>query len=1253
MEHTFGGDYNSFGITLDPAQVKKVRATLQQLAPQLKGKARANATKLLTTFNQAASDLRSGERETVKFALIPDAIGEENVHERRIQTMLDEDVKKSQSKDWIDKTTTSDLFKKSSVGRKYKGKPKAIQAIEFIDKIAAGQFEDLEIDPVADREAIISAVQDWAKDYETVNGNQSWKDFAKLNETAAYFAQKISETSSESEAKSATDTVEQAEQRQEARDDSADVGAVKEKIRQHSVTLRENGFPDAPLVPYIAGTDAEKAREANEIIGNSRNDNYVSAEKIFYDKNTPPKLRGVVGTALIDHLGSIGEIGRAIRIATDVIEHYGTAGETLQAAKLISKYDFATGLMLASKAATKRGRNLSPKETLKVESHLSNIAITTENQSVAEHFDNEVKQAVKDKDAEIKELSAALRESEKQRALTVEELDNIKKSLNAKPKGKTETRKDVLAAKQADLEAKIREAFKPSDVLQMAVENTEIENALIETATLDLLNDLSPEQIATHLSDLTNGNITAEDFADIHLKAWESLGRKPREIDTDVSDDATQRREDIRRRLAIRKAHEKLAKSTRRGAEKNTNVPKPNVFDREVRDYGEENGYTDAEIVGAIVIPKIQGQDAVQKWKDVLEASYGEAPDFRRSIGLRRKAIENVKQKQIEARAERENYKGSMEAFENSLSHTRIASRDAKSRFDAYAKRLARNIPQKIAYGVYEGIAALKGLSTWGEISYIARQGLIPLITDSRIAVKADWQGIGHGLQSDNVMFQKLAEKAGLADVAEYLSNHNVSMFIDQIRQHPRFLEAQNNGVRFTQIGDFNIADDHFSVRALERIPFYKRTELAYTLPGDLQRLYMYEQMAVNIEAQYDPTGVGGIDATQVKRAKKYAAETANAFTGKGDVKKILAANGAWAKLLNITFFSPQLLISRFQSFNRLTTGWATAPKGMKWQMAKKGMRFYGFVGLLAALTGMALDPDDDDFGKINVKKETLGNPDAKDLHFDLLGGMGVPMQTYFRLGLGIAKSIYTNDKNYLSDSVDATVKDFVLNKRGDAQFARSKLSPGMSIFADMYKGTDYLGRPITPWGEITTRVAPLSWQQVYDAALYDRYREMVKEPRDADYAWNKLTTHERKPLNAIMTLIPSFIGVGITQYPKTESSPALQLASQLSPARSKKTDEQLRQEGGLRNLIKAQGDAVDKTKATSEIQRWLAKYPALRSDVGKMLSQVNNDTGLLQYYAKDLNADQLQRVLEKAKGNEREVLQKMLKTALKKENKK
>lgn len=771
---------------------------------------------------------------------------------------------------------------------------------------------------------------------------------------------------------------------------------------------------------------------------------------------------------------------------------------------------------------------------------------------------------------------------------------------------------------------------------------------LIDLIALDILDYKTPAETYNHIQLLTGEAITPEQFVELQLDGWRAS--KAEKDFTPTENLTTEQREAREERIArrtARLAHQRMAFGTQG---KKAGPQKPNVFDREIREQGIDRGYSDIEIVGAILMPKLSGTKATEDWYKQMKAAYPDTDvdTFARSYELRQSVLENVQEQRMLARAEKAGYEKDLPKFENELKHRNRLVREGQTDLDNEYRKLQRGWRDVALTGAAEAMGLFKGLTSWGEISYILRQGFIPLLTDTRAALKGDWQGVGHGLQGDNALWKWAAEKGGFEDVAQYLNDHSLSMFVEKIRQHPRFLEAQNNGVRFTQIGDFNIADDHFSTKMLEWIPMYKRAEVAYTLPGDLQRLFIYDSWAKGLDEL-------GLTKEELKKAKKYAAETANAFTGKGDIGRVLARGGTLSKLASIAFYSPQLLISRFQSAYRLSTGFATAPKGMKLQMAKKGARFYGAIGLLMYLAGAVLDPEDDDFGKVNIKKDSwLAKkiPDARDLHIDMLAGLDLPIQTGMRLMMGAGKAVANNDRAYLNDAVNATTQELIMNKSGEPRLARSKLSPGASLLVDMWTGKDFLGRPTTAWGAFTSRALPLAWQQTYDALLYDRLQSMQREPQTRENAKMKLS-NEQKYDNALLMMLGTFVGVGITQYPKDDPSKAMQLTRQLSTATSSKDAETKRTEGALRNLYKAQQEALRANepvgRINQEIQSYMNKYPALRKEQNDLLSQAKSQTGLFSYYAKDVSLDGLLRIRKVAEGAELEVVNKLIKAAEKK----
>lgn len=1151
------------------------------------------------------------------------------------------------------------------------------------------------------------------------------------------------------------------------------------KKRKYAETLRENGYEDTPDVPYIPDTEKKWLADAQRRISASKHDDYKTAEKAFYEDNMEPQQRTALGIGLLDHLGSIGELERMIKVSEELVKHVGTAAQALRASQLAGKYDFVTGMMIATRAVKKAGKELTAKDAEKVRELLTRIAQTEEEKASLTYLNQELETAVKEADKNIKELEGALNEAQAERKVDEKTIARLKRQIATLKENRPRTyhakQKAELERAKPDLEKILREAFslamnapdtdafkswfgdskvvdengrplvvyhgtptggftefdagqsgragdpgirgkgfyfsnnegladmyqtRPNhgrtgipqtypvylsirnpydgnkDVLGLLGRGTDtseirrkiessgydgviyilpdgkniefvafnpnqiksaignkgtfdpnnpsilempaddrVHNALVDMASLDILNYVSPEDTIEHLRDLTNNMLSEDELREIHLEAFEAT-----KTESNITPEA-------RKNSAVRMAHRRMAMQTAKPDVQKVRE-RPSRYDKEVITFGRNNGYTDKEILGAILFPKIKGAHSVSEWKKLVD---GDDNTFKRSRELRQKVNNDIQDQIIKAKADREGYKGDLEKFKNEVIHNGIAGREARKAFDSYARKLGRSLGRKAFDLASETVSLFKGLSAWGEISYIGRQGFIPLLTDTRAAIKGDWKGVGHGLQGDNQLWQYLADKAGFENAAEYLSNHSLSVFVEQIRQHPRFLSAQNNGVRFTHIGDFNVADDHFSTQLLEKVPFYRRAEGAYTLPGDLQRLYIYDNWATMLEQQ-------NLSADEMKKALKYVAETVNAFTGKGDIGKVIAKGGALSKALNLALFSPQLLFSRFQSLNKLTLGWATAPKGLKIQMAKKGLRFYGILAVIAALTGMVLDPEDEDFGKINIG----------DTHADLLAGLDVPAQLYLRTAMGFVKSVINQDTAYLADDIQANIREFGVSKEGQLRFARSKLSPGASLAVDAYTGTDFLGRPFTWWGGLTSRSVPLAWQQTYDALLYDRYREMVKEPRTFEYAVNKFNENERNYLNALMVMAGTFTGIGITQYPKADRSKAVQLAAQLSPFVSKKDAEQRRIEGGLRNLLADKFDLLkqgkDTRKVDMEIERWMRINPDLNKKFSAINSQAGSKTGLIALYAKDLPVEALKRVLQVADDpDERAVIEKLI----------
>lgn len=1295
---------NAFGKTgmaavfQEPSVAQKFIETARDLATQA-NEAGVDGTKFTELANVVEEATKANG--TAIFYIDESDLGEEKAH-RSLYMLRQGDRPTQVPKSDLDTFVAEPIVQKAlsgKFGKLYKNKSKAAQMEEFAVKAARGQWGDLDITSEGDKRAAAQVAINYLAKFAETNAKEGQTKDQLLKQLAQEIvygeeARDIQETY-ESESRPSVQSTENLNKQVADGGQGKTVSGEQYKpsgetrLSQTPISAREKANIPLKDEQYVSASNAEQQEFADRQLAKGADSAMDWFKSQVADNNLNNGATGVVGLNLANHYGMQGDYAKMNEVAELLVPAITEAAQSVQAMRVLSKFDPKMALTYAATRKMKAtNKPLTDREIRRLNPKIEKLANAENDKNVTQNAVENLKQGIANADSVSQGLQTALIDATKP---TTADPTTVRKQVEASRK---QSRPRPKKADRAEIEARIRAAF-ITEVMESAREDfgNDKYQDLIDLIALDILDYKTPAETYNHIQLLTGEAITPEQFVELQLDGWRASKAEKDFTPTEnlTAEQREARDERIARRTA-RLAHQRMAFGTqgkkagppkpdkvslalgspkgaksgnpKLGPQKPNRIdlalggnrgekagpPSLNQFDVAVREQGIDRGYSDIEIVGAILMPKLSGTKATEDWYKQMKAAYPDTDvdTFARSYELRQSVLENVQEQRMLARAEKAGYEKDLPKFENEVRHQNRLVREAKGDLDNEYRKLQRGWRDVALTGAAEAMGLFKGLTSWGEISYILRQGFIPLLTDTRAAIRGDWQGVGHGLQGDNALWKWAAEKGGFEDVAQYLNDHSLSMFVEKIRQHPRFLEAQNNGVRFTQIGDFNIADDHFSTKMLEWIPMYKRAEVAYTLPGDLQRLFIYDSWAKGLDEL-------GLTKEELKKAKRYAAETANAFTGKGDIAKVLARGGTLSKLANITWFSPQLLISRFQSAYRLSTGFATAPKGMKFQMAKKGLRFYGAIGVLMYLAGAVLDPEDDDFGKVNIKKDSwLASkiPDARDFHIDMLSGLDLPIQNGLRLMFGVGKSVYNQDIAYAGDAKDAIWNEMVANKSGEARLFRSKLSPGASLLVDIGKGTDFLGRPTTAWGAFTSRALPLAWQQTYDALLYDRLQSMQREPQTRENAKVKLS-NEQKYDNALLMMLGTFVGVGITQYPKDDPSKAMQLTRQLSTATSSKDAETKRTEGALRNLYKAQQEALRANEPVErinrEIQSYMNKYPALRKEQNDLLSQAKSQTGLFSYYAKDVSLDGLLRIRKVAEGAELEVVNKLIKAAEKK----
>lgn len=1272
------GDTSMYGQFLEPSQAQAVVKILKEEAADL-----ASVPEAAKHFENLAKAIefvakKPSNQGTVITFLYDDAIPHEKTHRARYFTALDKSLKGRHANfDGLTKLTGTDgnnlldtAYKNFFKPRGYKAESKAVLIEEAATEAASGNWEAMGWNLEDAREFLKADARsryDGAKSKDanyTVakfvdqqkNINQAYDNI--LDQVREYYEENQSSERTESKEPDSPDSQQQVTGERDRQTDrqTADERTIENesnlKARRYGETLRRNGREVEDSL-YIPDTEKGWINRAQEVITESAaDDDYKSAFAAMKGDKLSEGEKTALGIALIDHMGSIGDLARMNEAANLTIDHVGTAAQALRASQIAGKYDFATAVRMAIKAKERTGKTeLTNRETIRVTDKLNQHQDAADTHALTEFALSEAQNEVAEIIAEEQELSQAGKDADTRRILEAEELaakdkeiaywkskaqaDINKRQVTARRRGKASEVYEDISARKADILKSLQDKFKVNDSqsLLMAaptVETNEAHDDLRDYATLLILDHMPYKDTMAELERVTNNQLPLETLQQIHADAEFSIPTGK------VSPKAKENAQ-------IRAEHRRQARSVKG----TSNLKKPSRYEMEVMKLGNQQGVSNEVILGAFTLPQLRTPDAVEKWTRQIQQQYPDADTkavFKAAWDLRTAVKESIKAQQAEAQLAKQTAAKDIKQLEVQKRTAASKQRAAQRNLERYYEQLSRSWGGFVFDSAKEALDITKGLTATGDLSYIMRQGFLPLILETRAGVKGDWQGIGHGLQGDNELQRWGLEQFGQQNAADYLQAHSLHQFVEQIREHPRFNEAQLSGLRFTKIGDINVADEHFSSKMLEKIPMYRRMEDAYTLPGDLQRLFVFDAWAKIIDGQ-------NLNPAQDKIAKKYAAEVANAFTGKGDIGKVLAKGGALSKVANFAFFSPSLLISRFQSAYFLSTGFATAPKGMKAIMLRKGLRFYGVLGLMAYLLGMGFDPEDDNFGQVDVKKgswlqKALGK-DAEDLHFNFTAGMDKPL----KLALGTAKGLFnamaTGDKNYLTDALVNQQREFGVSKQGEPRFLRGKLSPSMSWAVDYYTGKDFIGRPYTHYGAMSSRVMPLGWSQAWDSVMYDQAQNAMKEPASPESVKEKWNKNERKYANMAAVFFTNFLGGSVTQYPKNEQSPATQKAADLSTAISKKTDEERRVEGGLKTLMKkkldaeAAGENVAKIKA--DILAYARKYGYDRSERAELRAQVKNPTGLLMYYSKDLLLPELERVFAVANEEEKSKLTKLI----------
>jgi len=265
--------------------------------------------------------------------------------------------------------------------------------------------------------------------------------------------------------------------------------------------------------------------------------------------------------------------------------------------------------------------------------------------------------------------------------------------------------------------------------------------------------------------------------------------------------------------------------------------------------------------------------------------------------------------------------------------------------------------------------------------------------------------------------------------------------------------------------------EEQYMSRWAGKIPGVAHSQRAFTTFLNLQRKHIFDGLLHSLTNGpiMRRLGLAG-EPTQAEL--RVLGHYVNVITGRGD----MGAKANAAVALNRAFFSPRLVMSRFQYAlgEPLWRGPWRGTGRARLLLAGEYARFFAGLAMVYGLARLAgadigLDPRSSDFGKL-IFGETRVDPLA-----------------------GLSQVITFGTRSLFGEMVTSKGKEIDLRperrKFGQqdvgsvtGRFLRSKLSPNLGMGYDWITGVDFLGRPVTARSIAERAVTPLSVGDVVDA---------------------------------------------------------------------------------------------------------------------------------------------------------------------------
>ncbi len=334
---------------------------------------------------------------------------------------------------------------------------------------------------------------------------------------------------------------------------------------------------------------------------------------------------------------------------------------------------------------------------------------------------------------------------------------------------------------------------------------------------------------------------------------------------------------------------------------------------------------------------------------------------------------------------------------------------------ERFREQLAdRSTAKKVIGGTADVMRSFRAVMTSFDLSAPGRQGFLLALAHPVEAVKAGGK-----------MFQALVDQRSYEQ--QYLDLTNRPNW--ELSQQAGLFIVNPNAYTPIQL------EEDFQGRFANWIPGVKQSQRAYVAFLNQLRMGAFDLMVESIGR----TGKG-MDPGKAKLLANYI----NIATGRGQMSLL----DKHADLLNLAFFSPRLMVSRFQYLAgaSLWTSPADVKKVIAAEYAKTAIGL-GTVLALGLLAGADVedDPTSSDFGKLRFGKTRV----------DFLAGLQQAGVLLSRLGTGRKRTISGKNVELEGVGFGESSRLSVLG-----QFTRSKLNPIAGQITNELAGSDFLGLP-------------------------------------------------------------------------------------------------------------------------------------------------------------------------------------------------